>query len=69
MDKIRSEELRRRVNMQTAEQTRTRSGGGHTSKGWHQRIPEQSTRDPARSTTTERKTTKSRGRRCTEMVQ
>ena len=31
----------RRVNMQPAEQTRTRtiSGGGHTSKGWHQGLP------------------------------
>ena len=38
MDKIRNEEIRRRLNMQPAEQTRTRSGGGHTSKGWHQRL-------------------------------
>ena len=41
MDKIRNEEIRRRVNMQPAQQTsnKTRSGGGHTSKGWHQRLP------------------------------
>ena len=39
VDKIRNEEIRRRVNMQPAEQTRTISGGGPTSKGWHQRLP------------------------------
>ena len=71
LDKIRSEEIRRLVNMQPAEQkqTRTRSGGGHTSKGWYPGSPEQSTRDPSRRMTTEGKATKSLGRLCTEMVQ
>ena len=39
MDKIRNDEIRRRVNMQPAEQTRIRSGGGHMSRGWHQQLP------------------------------
>ena len=33
MDKIRNEEIRRRINIQPAEQTRIKSCGGHTSRG------------------------------------
>ncbi len=41
MDKIRNEQITRRVNMQPEEKTanRTISGGGHMSRGWHQRLP------------------------------
>ena len=46
MDKIRNEEIRRRVNMQPAEQTanknKIRTGGGHMSKEWHQPTAPQS---------------------------
>ena len=68
MEKVRNEEIRRRVDMQPAEQTR--SGVDHTSRGWHQRLPrlKHSWSSPLQKTT-KGKATKSLGRRCTEMVQ
>ena len=60
MDKIRNEEIRRRVNMQPAEQTAEKNKirwWSHVKRmaPTDQRSPEQSTRDPARRTTTERR--------------
>ena len=68
MDKIRNEEIRRRVNMQPAEQTRIRSGGGHMSRGWHQQLPRVEHSDPPSRKTTKGKATKSMRRRRSEMV-
>ena len=65
MDKIRNEEIRRRVNMQPAEQTANKNKirwWSHIKRMAPTAPPEQSTRDPSRRTTTEGKATKSLGR-------
>ena len=62
MDKIRNEEIRRRVNMQPAEQTANKNKirwWSHVKRMAPTAPQEQSTRDPARRTTTEGKDTKS----------
>ena len=65
MDKIRNEEIRRRVNMQPAEQTANKNKirwRSHIKRMAPTATQRKCTRDPARRTTTERKATKPLGR-------
>ena len=69
MDKIGNEDIRRRVNMQSAEQTANKIRWWSHFKRMAPTAPRANTRDPARRTTTEGKATKSLGVWCTDMVQ